>query len=239
MINIPTNCPACNSILERVKDQLFCVNPQCEAKTSKLIIHFAKTLGIKGLGQATIDKLELNQLADIFLHEGWKDILGEKTASKLIDQINSLQSVSIAKMIEAFSIKGIGPSVASKIASNVNSPDEITDETMQKAGVGPVARKSFLEWAKDKKWQDLPFTYKVTKEVQKKYTVCITGKLLLKREDMISKLNSLGVKVVDTVSAKVSYLIADETKASSKRRKAEELGIPIVTYKQFIEEIHV
>ena len=58
-IIIPTHCPACNSVLDIVNDQLFCRNPDCPAKSSKRIEHFAKTLKIKGLGKATIEKLDL------------------------------------------------------------------------------------------------------------------------------------------------------------------------------------
>ena len=65
-ITEPTSCPTCNSTLELVNDQLFCRNNNCEAKTSKLIEHFAKTLKIKGLGPKTIDKLPLNSISDIY-----------------------------------------------------------------------------------------------------------------------------------------------------------------------------
>ena len=42
-IIIPTHCPACNSELDVVNDQLFCRNPDCPAKSSKRIEHFVKT----------------------------------------------------------------------------------------------------------------------------------------------------------------------------------------------------
>jgi DNA ligase (NAD+) len=52
----PTNCPACNSDLELVNDQLFCRNSLCPAQSAKKLEHFARTIKIKGLGPSTIEK---------------------------------------------------------------------------------------------------------------------------------------------------------------------------------------
>jgi len=65
-IEPPTKCPSCGSQLELVKDQLFCRNPDCGAKSSKKLEHFAKTLKIKGLGPKTIEKLPLTSIPDIY-----------------------------------------------------------------------------------------------------------------------------------------------------------------------------
>ena len=65
-ILIPTHCPACNSVLDIVNDQLFCRNPDCPAKSSKRIEHFVKTLSIKGLGKVTIEKLDLHDYHDVY-----------------------------------------------------------------------------------------------------------------------------------------------------------------------------
>ena len=62
----PTNCPACNSELEFVNDQLFCLEYSCSAKSAKRLEHFAKTLKIKGLGPSTIDRLGLFDYDDIY-----------------------------------------------------------------------------------------------------------------------------------------------------------------------------
>ena len=62
----PTNCPACNSKLEFVNDQLFCLNDSCSAKSAKRIEHFAKTLKIKGLRPATIARLDVFDLHDLY-----------------------------------------------------------------------------------------------------------------------------------------------------------------------------
>ena len=62
----PTHCPSCMTELEWVKDQLFCHNNNCSGKTSKKIEHFASTLKIKGLGPATLDKLQIQEYEELY-----------------------------------------------------------------------------------------------------------------------------------------------------------------------------
>jgi NAD-dependent DNA ligase len=66
VIEAPTNCPSCSSVLEEVNYLLFCRNPTCGSKLIKLIEHFAKTLKIKGLGPATLVKLGIVSLEELY-----------------------------------------------------------------------------------------------------------------------------------------------------------------------------
>ena len=66
-IEIPETCPSCQTDLELITDQLYCNNPSCPAKNSKIVEGFAKTLRIKGLGSKTIEKLDLECIEDIYL----------------------------------------------------------------------------------------------------------------------------------------------------------------------------
>ena len=58
-IEIPTKCPSCDTSLELVNAQLFCRNIMCSARARKNVEYFAKTIGIKGLGPSTIEKLNI------------------------------------------------------------------------------------------------------------------------------------------------------------------------------------
>ena len=66
-INFPTNCPSCDSELTWVNDSLYCRNRLCPAQNSKSVEHFAKTMKIKGLGPASIQKLGWTCPSDIYL----------------------------------------------------------------------------------------------------------------------------------------------------------------------------
>ena len=65
-ISPPTHCPTCSIELVWRNDQMFCENTACEGKTSKKVEHFAKTLRIKGLGPATVEKLQITSIFDIY-----------------------------------------------------------------------------------------------------------------------------------------------------------------------------
>ena len=87
-IQIPTECPCCNYALELVNDQLFCRNTACGAQLNKKLEHFCKTLGVKGMGSRTVEKLGLADITEVFYLEQDQVIeaLGsEKVALKLLD----------------------------------------------------------------------------------------------------------------------------------------------------------
>ena len=65
-IEIPVNCPTCDYKLQLVNDQLFSLNDSCPAKSSKQLEHFARTLKIKGLGPATLQRLGVQDLHEIY-----------------------------------------------------------------------------------------------------------------------------------------------------------------------------
>ena len=62
----PTFCPSCEGLLKWEKELLYCRNPDCGSQVAKKIENFAKVLKIKGLGKATIEKLELRSVNDIY-----------------------------------------------------------------------------------------------------------------------------------------------------------------------------
>ena len=89
-IQAPTNCPSCSSVLENVNHLLYCKNPHCGEKVAKLIEHFAKTLKIKGLGPATIAKLDivaLEELYELSVEEISEALGSDRLAVKLVDEL--------------------------------------------------------------------------------------------------------------------------------------------------------
>ena len=139
-IQIPTNCPACNSLLETVKDILYCRNESCSAKSSKKIEHFAKALKIKGLGKATIEKLDLQDFHDIYSlsQEEIVEILGsEKLGEKLFVEIENSKSANLTTLLPAFSIPLIGRSASQKLTRRISTIFEITYQKCVDSGLGP------------------------------------------------------------------------------------------------------
>ena len=130
----PTNCPTCRTELEWEKDQLFCYNPDCSGKTSRKLEHFAKTLKIKGLGPATIEKLKVVNFFDLYELplEMMIDALGsEKLAVKLSREIENSKLTDLVDLLPAFSIKLIGKTASQKLCSVVDNITDITEEQIE------------------------------------------------------------------------------------------------------------
>lgn len=248
-IEIPRNCPCCDSVLELVNDQLFCRNTGCPAQLNKKVEHFTKTLGIKGFGPKTVEKLELADLTEIYYLEldQLTEALGsEKTAAKLLGEIEASKSAKLDKVLAAFSIPLIGNTAATKLCSVVGSIDEITAETCKEAGLGDKATANLISWL-NTEFQEvrefLPFDFKTSGtaiSTDNGKSICITGKLtsFKTKSEATAALQAAGFKVVESVTKNLSYLVDEGDKGSAKRKKADELGIPLITnLNDFLKDI--
>ena len=247
----PTNCPACNSVLEFVNDQLFCLNDSCSAKSAKRIEHFAKTLKIKGLGPATIARLDLFDIHDIYSLSQEEISLcldSEKLGTKLHNEIQKSKSVDLITLLPAFSIPLIGSSATNKLAQHISSLYEITPEICIEAGLGPKAASNLYDWLVgtfiDHGYNELPFSFTCKKQAKvslddTKGTVCISGKLKSypTKAAATQVLEKYGFIVKDNLTKDVTILLNESGIESAKTKKAEQLGIKIFNnLKQIIEE---
>lgn len=233
----PTACPSCNYTLEKVGDQLFCRNIACPAQVAGKIEHFAKVLGIKGLGPATVQKLQLQDITELFYLdlEEVKAVVGEKVAIKLLKEIENAKVATIATVLESFSIPLVGSTASKKLAAVVPKIEDINQETCKIAGLGEKVTQNLLNWL-ETEYQEikefLPFKFTEFKKVNaNNKTVCITGKLksYKKKADASAALADAGFTLVESVTKTLDFLVDEEDKMSSKREKAIQYGIPIIT----------
>lgn len=252
-IVIPQNCPTCDSVLEKVNSQLFCRNIKCPARTHKNIEHFAKTIGIKGLGPAAIKNLNLTHFYEIYSLT--KEDLAirlnsEKLAEKIYLEIEKSKEADLGTVVAAFGIPKVGKVIAQKLAK-VASLEHLTKDKCIELGIGNVASTNIMEFInyeypiiKDK----LPFIslhnagntiLPAIPECPNKVKICITGKLssFKTKAEAAKELELLGFTVVDSLTKDVAILVDEENRGSSKRVKAEQLGLLIVdNIKTFIQE---
>lgn len=248
-IAIPTHCPCCEYPLELVNDQLFCRNTACSAQLGKKLEHFCKTLGIKGMGAKTIEKLQLSDITELYYLEldDIAEALGsQKLAEKLFSEINNSRSADLTTILPAFSIPLFGNTASQKLTKVVNSVDEITHDTCKQAGLGDKVTNNLISWLETdfremREFLPFSFTTNNNKPVANATgkTVCITGKLhSYKTKAMAHEaLTAAGYRVVESVTKTLDYLVDEENKGSSKRTKADQLGIEIITnLPQFLKE---
>lgn len=236
-IEEPTECPCCQYSLEKVKDQLFCRNLSCSAKVAKKLEHFCKVLGIKGMGPKTIEKLQLQDITEIFYldKEEVAEVLGEKIAIKLLDEIDRAKVASLATVLESFSIPLVGSTASKKVSLLVSNINEITLKICKDAGLGEKVSANLMNWIETEYVEIeefLPFNFsKTEKVITNTKTVCITGKLksYKKKADAADILAEAGYTLVDSVTKTLDYLVDEGDTMSSKREKAIQYGITVIT----------
>ena len=248
-IQIPTNCPCCDYPLELVNSQLFCRNTACGAQLNKKLEHFCKTLGIKGMGSKTVEKLDLADITELFYldQDQVSEALGsEKTAIKLLDEIERAKAADLATVIASFSIPLVGQTASKKLCEVVSHIDEVSYETCKQAGLGDKVTANLLSWLETdfQEMRDfLPFSFqsvKVSPTNSAGKTVCITGKLssFKTKAEAHRALEEAGFRPVESVTKATDILVDEGDKGSTKRKKAEELGIQIITnLNTFLKEI--
>jgi NAD-dependent DNA ligase len=236
----PTDCPTCGSCLELVNDQLFCRNTSCSAQWDKKLEGFTSTLKIKGFGPSTINKLQIQDYSEIYqlTVEDIQSRLGsEKIATKLVAEIEKSKSSKLQELIPAFSIPLIGRTAAAKLCSVVSDVEEINESTCSKAGLGPKATESILNWLQmdyyPNQYRDnLPFNWK-NKIVEKKEVtgvVCITGKLKSypTKAHAQKVLESKGFVVKSSLTKDCNYLVNESGIESAKTQTARDRGVIII-----------
>lgn len=246
-IEPPTTCPSCGSQLVQRNDTLFCVNTDCGATASKRVEHFAKTLKIKGLGPASIQKLELNNINEIYeLDIAYTTLFlkSEKLATKLLEEINKSKQAQLNVLLPAFGIPLIGKTAADKLSKVCQSIFDIDEATCKAAGLGPKATENLMNWLNEdfNKYKHLPFSFKFEDKpivTNTKGVVCISGKLksFKTKAEATNVLEALGYIVKGSLTKDVAILVNESGRETDKTRKAREAGILIVeNLTQFIKE---
>ena len=255
-LEIPKNCPSCNSELIHFEDEvaLRCINPRCPAQIKEGLIHFASrdAMNITGLGPAVVEKLFDQQLVndvagiyrltveDLLQLENFK----EKSANKLYTAIQTSKENSAEKLLFGLGIRHVGSKVSQILLEHFHDLEQLAkakrEEIAALDSLGMVIAESLSSYfaqegthilLSELKEAGLNFTYlgeKVAADAALSgLTVVLTGKLeRLNRSEAKKKLESLGAKVTSSVSKKTSLVVAGAD-AGSKLTKAQELGIDI------------
>lgn len=238
-IEAPTNCPSCSSVLESVNHLLYCKNPHCGEKVAKLIEHFAKTLKIKGLGPATIAKLDivsLEELYELSLEDISEALGSDRLAVKLVGELQRSKEAPLNVLLPAFSIPLIGKSASEKLSKVCEDIEDIDFDLCRKAGLGEKASTNLCNWIEDEYYQVslLPFSFKFTQTqttTTTHGTVCISGKLksYKTKAEAQNILQELGYVVKSSLTKDVTILVNESGIESAKTKKARESGVQIIT----------
>ena len=247
---------------------LYCMNPECQAKHVKSFALFVSrdALNIEGLSEATLEKFisrgYIHTFADIFHLDQYKEKIqkmegfGEKSYKKLTESIEKARTTTLPRVIYSLGIAGIGLANAKVICRelkyDVESLLKVSEEELNEIqGVGEVLAKAFVGYFADAKHVEnfrrllneltIPEEAVTKQQIFEGVNFVITGsvKHFANRGEVKELIESLGGKVTGSVTSKTNYLINnDVTSTSSKNKKANELGIPIISEETFLELVN-
>lgn len=180
----------------------------------------------------------------------------QKTVENILKSIEKSKSKPFDRVLYALGIKNIGSIMAKNIANYAKSLDRLMqmskEELRQIPDVGEITAQSIIDWFSDadnldliKRLKQAGLKFDIEKETQqseklKGLNFVISGVFEeIERDDLKKLIEINGGKVVSSVSSNTDYLIAGENMGPAKRQKANELNVPIISFKEFLEKFKI
>ncbi len=234
----------------------------CPPQIKGKIEHFVsrKAMNIDGLGEETIDLLYrqnlLHNIADIYdlkLSDiAAQERLGEKSAQNILDGIEASKTVPWARVLFALGIRMVGETTAKKIARKYNTIDALQWATAEQLcaieDVGPQIAENIVAYFNDLRNLEILSRLREaglqmegeaeaepTSDKLAGLSIVISGTFSQhSRDEYKAMIEAHGGKNVGSVSKKTSFILAGENMGPEKRKKAEDLGIKLMTEDEFL-----
>ena len=257
---IPDICPSCGGKVTREEGEaaLRCCNPDCPNQLLRNLIHFCSrdAMDIEGLGTAVLEALVkeglIRNAADIYLLKV-EDIakierMGEKSGENLVNAVTQSKENDLSKLVFALGIRHIGQKAAKLLSNKFGDIDSIVNATAEEIvsieGFGEIMAKSVVDFFSHKESTELIERLKeygvntvskreVKANIFEGKTFVLTGTLpTLTRNEASEIIEQYGGKTSSSVSKKTDYVLAGED-AGSKLKKANDLGVTVITEEDF------
>ncbi len=260
--HLPSVCPVCGAPVVRDEDgaAMRCTGAECPAQLSRNLAHFVsrEAMDIDGLGSAIIDQLIEHKMianpADLYQldYEKFAELpgQGQKSAENLRAAIERSKQNDLSRLLAALGIRQVGVKAAKTLAAHFGSLDALTaasvEELSEVPEVGAITAESIHGWFASPQSRDLIERLRaagvnfrslsvVTDTRFAGMTFVLTGALsLFTRDEATEKIEAFGGKAAGSVSKKTTYVVAGEN-AGSKLKKANELGVRVLSEEEFLE----
>ena len=260
-------CPACGTPLVRDKAEAihYCPNKwTCPPQIKGRIEHFVSRDAMDILmGEATVNQLYeqglVKDVADLYSLK-YEDLLklerfGEKSAQNLIKSIEESKNVPFDRVLYALGIRYVGKTVAKVLAKHFGNIDNLMSATYEQLiaipEIGETIARSIIDFFAEPRNRELIEKLRkagVKMESEQSQTSDkLAGKIFVvtgnfgtpqRRKEIEELVEKYGGKKASSVSSKTDYIIAGEKPGSSKMKKAEQLGIPVISEEEFLKMIN-
>ena len=258
----PEFCPDCGTPLQKDEEEAksFCPNQTgCPTQIKGRLVHFLSRKAMNVIaGDATVDQLfnkalvwnvadfyELDRTHLLSL-DGWKD----KSADRFLKSLEESKKVSFERVLFALGIRYVGETTAKSVARYFKNIDALSNASLEDLlkvdDVGDVIAESIYDYFNDSanidiidrlKLAGLQFECKDIAEaassVLEGKTVVISGNFSISRDEMKALIVSHGGKNSGSISGKTAFLLAGEKPGPEKIKKAEALGVRIISEAEF------
>lgn len=257
---MPDTCPACGTAVVVSGPETHCPNRfECPAQLKGRLVHFGSRTGldIEGLGEETAELLVerglVHELAELFAltPEMLEPLEGfaEKSATNLAAAIQDRRRTELARFLYGLGIPEVGATVARALARSFQTFAAVLDATHDELeavdGVGPIMSekiRAFLDDERNRTHILSVFAYmeeltppepRARGSLEGKRFVFTGGLESLARPEAKARVESLGGRVVGSVSKTTDYVVAG-SEAGSKLDKARGLGVTVLSEAEFI-----
>lgn len=260
-IHFPTHCPECGQPLIKSEHEVVvrCVNPECPAQQLQKLIFFTGKNGLdfEGLGKKNVEqlvaeglvwtvadffRLDIQQLAHL---DGW----GEKSALKVTEAIEKRKVVPLGRFIAALGIRHVGEVTAGLLSEHFMNLEELVaaDKAtlLHIEGIGEQTAESVVEFFRDPATSTMLAQLAqagVRVEAGGREESTLDGRVFLftgtlrqlSRDAAKQMVKRHGAQVATSISQRVTDVVVGE-KAGTKQKKAQELGLRILSEEQFFQ----
>ena len=267
--HFPTECPECGAKLVRVEGEAAwrCPNEQgCPPQIKGKMIHFVsrRAMNIEGLGEETIDLLYaqglLHNIADIyaltFEDLAAQERFGEKSAQNILNGIANSLLVPWERVLFALGIRMVGETTAKKLARRFTSLEQLQvadrEQLIAVEDVGEQIADNIIAYFADERNREIIHRLqdaglqmqgeapKVVSQALAGQSIVISGTFTQhSRDEYKAMIEAHGGKNVGSVSKKTSFILAGENMGPEKLKKAEALGIPLMTEEEFLAALNI
>ncbi len=245
--------------------QHYCPNDMgCSPQIIGRIQHYIsrKALDIEGLGGETVALLVneglIHDYADLYdlttdqiIH---LDRMAEKSADNLVSGVQASKDIPFERVLFGLGIRYVGETVAKKLAKHYKSIQALSEasfedlETVDEIGI--KIAESVIEFFKiDVNIRMVSrlilcgVQLELSEEALSNQTTQLQGLRFVvsgvfetvSRDELKVLIDSNGGKVVSSISAKTSFVVAGSNMGPSKRTKADSLKVPIISEMEFLE----